>query len=1312
MLALCAIPALVIALSARSRAAAAERTIAELRTALDILTGQVRWLREHGAGEKARPAAPSTAQGFAEGAAAAAEGAAARTEGAAAAVATPAHTFAEGAASAAEGAAARTATQPIATPATATPPAPPLVAPTPSPAPPTPPPPARPSPHVVSTPLPRFEPLPPSIPAPPAASTAAAASSLTAAPSAASTTASVDAATASADALPLGSTPLPPVPPPTFERPAACSIPPVPPPVFPPITPPPPPRPPRPPVAAKPKKPFDWESLVGVKLFSWIAGIAVVLAAVFFLRDLVSHGFLTPTRRAIIGIVTGITLLVVCELRVARNYKFTANAMLGAGIATLYATLFATHALWHLLSPAVVFPLMLLVTAVAVLLSIRRDSVFIALLGLVGGFATPALLSSGENRPVSLFGYLLMLNVGLAWVAYRKRWPALTFASLLLTFLYQWAWVTKYLTGSQLPLAAAIFVVFGLVAVAALWLGRKEGDGAQTIFDRVAISGAALPLVFAVFAAAVPAYGARFHILFAFLLLMDIGLAAIAITRGHHWLHLLGAGTTLIVFAVWTPNAYSAKAWPVILVWIAAFVALYLIADRFVRTKAVYAAPALLLLFPVLIGMEKATAAPALVFGVLFVLLAAVAAHAITAQRGLVYLIGAFAAIVAEMVWSTEFLNRDRLIAGLVLYAVFGLFFIGVPAIARRLGRSLEPRGAMPAVLLLSIAVLFWLTGPAIAGEALWGLALLLLILNAGVLAESRARTQPLLAGAAMILSWVVIIALWANANLAANLIAALLVMGLFSLFVLAGNIWASRADGEFAQGTYLALAGHGFLAVVAAQKALAFPPWPLLGVLFVLDLAIGVAALYLRRASVMVAAMVASQVVLMVWAAGATIAPWTSVALIAALAVAAMAIVWFAIDRRFANAAIAALFLGQVVALITEGSSRLPLFGSVLATQLAFTIALMAVLVVSRSLPLTALVVLTTSFATMLLEKPAHGQQLLFAAAMYAPFILFPLILGRRLKGSMDVHFAAVLASVPFFIFARNDMLQSGYGPIIGLLPVVQALLLLVLVWQLLRIEPPGERMLARLAMMAAASLAFITVAIPLQLEKQWITIGWALEGAALVWLYRKVPHRGLLAWSGGLLAAVVVRLTLNSAIFEYHARSATPILNWYLYSYLVCTAALFAAAALLPRRERDDFPFAVPALSSAGTVLLFFLVNIEIADFYSIGAHLTFNFFSSSLAQDLTYTIAWGLFAVAMLIAGLVFRARAARIAALILLLVTILKCFLHDLARLGGLYRVGSLLGLALSLVIVGVLLQRFVLRNAEVPPAAPDVAEEVS
>src|ERR1700720_1581033 len=140
----------------------------------------------------------------------------------------------------------------------------------------------------------------------------------------------------------------------------------------------PPPPPPPVPVAAKvadvpplappppraPRQPFDWESLVGVKLFSWIAGIALVLAAIFFFKYSVEHGWLRPAIRAAIGLITGTALIVICELRVSRGYKTTANALHGAGIAILYATLFATYALWHLAPAAVVFGAMLIVTAI------------------------------------------------------------------------------------------------------------------------------------------------------------------------------------------------------------------------------------------------------------------------------------------------------------------------------------------------------------------------------------------------------------------------------------------------------------------------------------------------------------------------------------------------------------------------------------------------------------------------------------------------------------------------------------------------------------------------------------------------------------------------------------------------------------------------------------------------------------------------------------------------------------------------------------------------------------------------------------
>ena len=261
------------------------------------------------------------------------------------------------------------------------------------------------------------------------------------------------------------------------SQPAAPPVPPARP--APPSTPPPsPPAPPRPSVPpAPPKPPFDWESLLGVRLAAAVAGIALVVGAVLFLKISIDRGWLAPPIRVLIGVITAIVLLVVCERKAARRYHVTANALDAAAIAILFSTFFAAHALWDLIPTTPTFLLLALVTAVAVLLSIRRESMFIAVLGLLGGFLTPILLSTGENRPIPLFWSLLLLNVGLAWVAYQKRWPALTVLSAIFTTIYQWGWVIKFLHESSLSLAMGVFLLFPAAALAGAVLFNRRGAG-------------------------------------------------------------------------------------------------------------------------------------------------------------------------------------------------------------------------------------------------------------------------------------------------------------------------------------------------------------------------------------------------------------------------------------------------------------------------------------------------------------------------------------------------------------------------------------------------------------------------------------------------------------------------------------------------------------------------------------------------------------------------------------------------------------------------------------------------------------------
>jgi hypothetical protein len=322
------------------------------------------------------------------------------------------------------------------------------------------------------------------------------------------------------------------------------------------------------PAAYRPPTTREWTS-IGVRGFAWVAGIALVLGAVFLFRAAGGH----PWLRVGLGFVLGIALIVVADRWLAAKYRVPANALDAAGIGILYATFYAAYARWALVPLGVAFVGMLLVTVAAVVLATRRDSIFIAVLGVLGGFVTAFLLSSAENYP-AVFAYLLALNIGVAWLAVRKGWWLLSALSAVVTALYEWGWALQAITVGRLAIVATIFAVFAVVGTVPLWYGRPA-DRAPWV-RWIAAAAAHLPLLFAVYVAAHVNYGPRYHVLFAFLLIVAAGLLAIA-WRGPKWLHGMGGVATLVTFAVWLRVSYVHASWPWLLVWLALFIALYLV---------------------------------------------------------------------------------------------------------------------------------------------------------------------------------------------------------------------------------------------------------------------------------------------------------------------------------------------------------------------------------------------------------------------------------------------------------------------------------------------------------------------------------------------------------------------------------------------------------------------------------------------------------------------------------------------------------------------------------------------------------------
>ena len=345
--------------------------------------------------------------------------------------------------------------------------------------------------------------------------------------------------------------------------------------------------------------------------------------------------------------------------------------------------------------------------------------------------------------------------------------------------------------------------------------------------------------------------------------------------------------------------------------------------------------------------------------------------------------------------------------------------------------------------------------------------------------------------------------------------------------------------------------------------------------------------------------------------------------------------------------------------------------------------------LALAQGLWITALLILAQRY------EPARLNEFLpFILVPMMAFFALPLVTPRARSASLG-WIAAALSLVThyatLYMLARNVWLDIELG--VSAL-VAGALALGMLSFARPRVVASGPSGI--IAVLGSVALAFLTAAVPITLSKQWITVAWGLEATALAWLYLRLLHKGLLGASALLALSTLVRLVANPSLWEYHPRSGIILFNWYLYTFGLPALAFFAAAHLLrddPTAKQYRYP---PALWFAGGGVAFVLLNVEIADAYSTGQTIGFHM-GASLGEDMTYSLGWGMFGLLTLVVGMMVRSTRARISALVVLLLAIAKVFLHDLWHLGALYRVGSMVGLAMALLAVSFLTQRFILRG---------------
>ena len=200
----------------------------------------------------------------------------------------------------------------------------------------------------------------------------------------------------------------------------------------------------------------DLEKFIGENLINKI-GIAILVAGIgYFVKFAIDQQWINEVGRVLIGFVAGGLLLGLAH-RIRHSFAAFSSVLVAGGLSVLYFTVAIAYQEYGIFSQAVAFGLMVVITGFSILLSIAYNRVELAVMSLVGGFATPYMVSSGQGNYVVLFAYLLILDVGMLVLAYFKKWNLVHWVAYGFTVLLYGTWLSTQVLGQKdAPYAGAL----------------------------------------------------------------------------------------------------------------------------------------------------------------------------------------------------------------------------------------------------------------------------------------------------------------------------------------------------------------------------------------------------------------------------------------------------------------------------------------------------------------------------------------------------------------------------------------------------------------------------------------------------------------------------------------------------------------------------------------------------------------------------------------------------------------------------------------------------------------------------------------
>lgn len=204
----------------------------------------------------------------------------------------------------------------------------------------------------------------------------------------------------------------------------------------------------------------DLEKFIGENLINKIGILILVLGISYFVKYAIDKDWINEPARVGIGVLCGVLVMGIAH-KLRKSYAAFSSVIVAGAIAIFYFTIGIAFHDYHLFNQTVAFSIMVVITAFSALISLSYDRIELAVLSLIGGFAVPFMVSTGEGNYIVLFTYIGILNIGILALAYYKKWNLVNILSYVFTVFLYGGWLSQELLKEKPHFLGAL--IFGFV---------------------------------------------------------------------------------------------------------------------------------------------------------------------------------------------------------------------------------------------------------------------------------------------------------------------------------------------------------------------------------------------------------------------------------------------------------------------------------------------------------------------------------------------------------------------------------------------------------------------------------------------------------------------------------------------------------------------------------------------------------------------------------------------------------------------------------------------------------------------------------